>query len=144
MIRKCPGMTIETNKQTNFALFIVHVTFIVVEFLDEVQMQACIAYSSLSGFDVLPTLFIEFHGSNQGVEEQAKATGTCELQSYLFNGDFVQNTQLGYNSKFTVQILTFYQLELHLLDLPKNLKHRRLTLMINQQYTNNRTRIQLL
>ncbi|GAB0113375.1 FAD-binding oxidoreductase [Acidisoma sp. C75] len=44
-----------------------------IELLDEVQMQACIAYSKLSGFDALPSLFFEFHGSPAAVREQAEA-----------------------------------------------------------------------
>ena len=45
------------------------------EFLDEVQMEVSIKYSQLTGFDTVPTLFLEFHGSDQSVEEQAKLTG---------------------------------------------------------------------
>jgi D-lactate dehydrogenase (cytochrome) len=44
-----------------------------IELLDEVQMAACIAYSKLEGFAALPTLFLEFHGTPAGVEEQARA-----------------------------------------------------------------------
>jgi len=45
------------------------------EFLDEVQMEASIRYSQLPVLEAVPTLFLEFHGSNQSVEEQAKMTG---------------------------------------------------------------------
>lgn len=41
-----------------------------VELLDKDQMQACINYSKLQGFDAVPTLFFEFHGSEAGVAEQ--------------------------------------------------------------------------
>jgi len=43
-----------------------------VEFLDEVQMGACIAFSKLEGLAPLPTLFFEFHGGPQSVAEQAQ------------------------------------------------------------------------
>ncbi|KAL8194681.1 UNVERIFIED_CONTAM: hypothetical protein K2H54_029032 [Gekko kuhli] len=45
-----------------------------IEFLDEVMMVACNRYSGLS-YPELPTLFLEFHGSEQSVEEQVQATG---------------------------------------------------------------------
>lgn len=41
-----------------------------VELLDALQMHACIAYSRLEGYQELPTLFIEFHGSPGAVAEQ--------------------------------------------------------------------------
>src|SRR5690349_7718773 len=44
-----------------------------IELLDDVQMDACIRYSKLEGFEVKPTLFFEFHGSTSGVREQSAA-----------------------------------------------------------------------
>jgi len=52
------------------------------EFLDDVQMAACIKYSKLTDLAAAPTLFLEFHGSHQSVEEQAKLTG---FSLYLLN-----------------------------------------------------------
>ena len=34
-----------------------------IELLDDVQMDACIRYSKLEGYEAKPTLFFEFHGS---------------------------------------------------------------------------------
>ncbi|XP_061449880.1 probable D-lactate dehydrogenase, mitochondrial isoform X2 [Rhineura floridana] len=45
-----------------------------IEFLDDVQMGACNCYSGLS-YAELPTLFLEFHGTENGVDEQVQATG---------------------------------------------------------------------
>jgi D-lactate dehydrogenase (cytochrome) len=42
-----------------------------IEFLDEVQMAACVAYSKLAGLEAKPTLFFEFHGTEAAVAEQA-------------------------------------------------------------------------
>jgi D-lactate dehydrogenase (cytochrome) len=42
-----------------------------IELLDDVQMDACIRYSKLTGFEAKPTLFFEFHGSEPGVREQS-------------------------------------------------------------------------
>lgn len=43
-----------------------------IELLDDVQMAACTAYSGLTGLEPLPTLFLEFHGTEAGVAEQAR------------------------------------------------------------------------
>ena len=42
-----------------------------IELLDDVQMDACIRYSKLTGYAAKPTLFFEFHGSPAGVAEQS-------------------------------------------------------------------------
>jgi D-lactate dehydrogenase (cytochrome) len=44
-----------------------------IELLDEDQMEACIRYSKLDGFTALTTLFLEFHGTDAAVKEQAEA-----------------------------------------------------------------------
>jgi D-lactate dehydrogenase (cytochrome) len=43
-----------------------------IELLDALQMQACIAYSKLEGYEPKPTLLFEFHGTEAGVREQAE------------------------------------------------------------------------
>ncbi len=45
-----------------------------IELLDEVQMGASIAYSKLDGLEALPTLFLEFHGTEASAAEQATLT----------------------------------------------------------------------
>ncbi len=42
------------------------------ELVDEVQMAACISYSKLKGYQPTPCLFLEFHGTEAGVKEQAE------------------------------------------------------------------------
>ncbi|CAF0898986.1 unnamed protein product [Adineta steineri] len=49
-----------------------------IEFLDEKMVDACNRFSKLS-LDVLPTLFLEFHGSNNNIETQGQlAEETCK------------------------------------------------------------------
>ncbi|MCK8785766.1 FAD-binding protein [Roseomonas sp. NAR14] len=52
-----------------------------IELLDEVQVAACIRYSKLEGLAELPTLFFEFHGSENGVAEQARAVEAIALEA---------------------------------------------------------------
>ena len=47
-----------------------------IELLDELQMDACIRWSKLEGFEVRPTLFLEFHGSPAAVAEQIETVDT--------------------------------------------------------------------
>ncbi|XP_035251745.1 probable D-lactate dehydrogenase, mitochondrial isoform X1 [Anguilla anguilla] len=44
-----------------------------IEFLDDVMIDACNRYSALS-YPVSPTLFLEFHGTERGLEEQVSIT----------------------------------------------------------------------
>ncbi|MBG03668.1 MAG: FAD-binding oxidoreductase [Rhodospirillaceae bacterium] len=46
-----------------------------IELLDEVQMDACIKYSNLEGYEEKPTLFFEFHGTEASAQEQAEMVG---------------------------------------------------------------------
>ena len=46
-----------------------------IELLDEKQMEACIKYSDLKGYENKPTLFFEFHGTHAAAQEQAEIVG---------------------------------------------------------------------
>ena len=56
-----------------------------IELLDEVQIRACNQYSKLNLAEQ-PTLFVEFHGTDQGVAEQAERFG--EIAADLGGGPF--------------------------------------------------------
>ncbi|TDJ20919.1 MAG: FAD-binding protein [Gammaproteobacteria bacterium] len=56
-----------------------------IELLDEVQMDAINRYSGLN-YPVQPTLFFEFHGSDNGVREQVELVG--EIAAEFGGGDF--------------------------------------------------------
>ena len=51
-----------------------------VELLDEMQVRVCNAYSKL-GFPEQPMLFLEFHGSEAGVAEQATPSARSPVSS---------------------------------------------------------------
>lgn len=53
-----------------------------VEFLDDVQIDACNRFSGLN-YPVTPTLFLEFQGSENGVKEQASIAG--QMRQYFQN-----------------------------------------------------------
>jgi len=56
-----------------------------IELLDDVQMDACNRYSGLD-YPVQPTLFLEFHGTEAGVREQAEMV--AEIAAENGGGDF--------------------------------------------------------
>lgn len=51
------------------------------EFVDDVQLLACMEYSKLEGFEAKPTLFFEFHGTESGVAEQAEIVEALALEN---------------------------------------------------------------
>lgn len=56
-----------------------------IELLDKLQVQACNGYSDL-GLAEQPTLFLEFHGTTAGAEEQAQLVG--DIAADYGGGDF--------------------------------------------------------
>ena len=58
-----------------------------IEFLDDVMIRGFNNYSTLDYYKELPTLFLEFNGSNQQVEDQAKYVG--EIASMNGGSDFM-------------------------------------------------------
>ena len=61
--------------------------YCLVEFLDDVQIDACNKFSGLN-YPVTPTLFLEFQGSENGVKEQASIAGQMRA-----NDDFRLSSQ---------------------------------------------------
>jgi D-lactate dehydrogenase (cytochrome) len=68
----CPFATIEDAVNTVIVAIQSGVPVARIELLDELTMDACIRYSGLEGCRVAPTLFLEFHGSEAHVAEQAE------------------------------------------------------------------------
>ncbi|MFC0408051.1 FAD-binding oxidoreductase [Roseomonas elaeocarpi] len=68
----CQFATLEGAVESVIAVMQMGVPVARIELLDEVQMGACISYSKLEGLEALPTLFLEFHGTEAGVQEQAE------------------------------------------------------------------------
>jgi D-lactate dehydrogenase (cytochrome) len=70
----CVFETVENAVEAVATLIQTGVPIARVEFLDALQMKACIAYSKLEGFSAEPTLFLEFHGSPATVADQVEQT----------------------------------------------------------------------
>ena len=86
----CPFDTLEGAVNTVILTIQSGIPVARIELLDEVQMDALNRYSDLN-YPVKPTLFFEFHGSTDGVEEQASAVG--EFAAELGAGDFQWTSQ---------------------------------------------------
>lgn len=63
-----------------------------VELLDQLTMKSINMYSN-TGFDELPTLFLEFHGSENGVKEQAELTQEIAQENGGSNFNWSSNTE---------------------------------------------------
>ena len=68
----CQFSTLAGAVESTIAILQAGIPIARIELLDEVQMAASIAYSNLVGYQRLPTLLLEFHGSTAGVAEQAE------------------------------------------------------------------------
>jgi D-lactate dehydrogenase (cytochrome) len=70
----CPFPSVEAACNATIATIQSGIPVARIELLDELQVRACNAYSKLT-LDETPTLFLEFHGSNASVAEQAESFG---------------------------------------------------------------------
>lgn len=70
----CQFDTMQGAVETVIAVMQLGIPVARIELIDEVQMGACIAYSKLQGLAEVPTLFLEFHGTEAAVAEQASMT----------------------------------------------------------------------
>ncbi len=68
----CQFPTLRDAVETVIAIMQSGIPVARMELLDEVQMEASIAYSKLEGLARLPALFFEFHGTPASVKEQAE------------------------------------------------------------------------
>ncbi|HUN51153.1 MAG TPA: FAD-linked oxidase C-terminal domain-containing protein [Candidatus Sulfotelmatobacter sp.] len=86
----CSFQTIEGAVDTVIATIQSGIPIARIELLDEVQMDAINKYSKL-GYPVLPTLLLEFHGTEAGVKEQAEMVQALAADNG--GGDFKWATQ---------------------------------------------------
>jgi D-lactate dehydrogenase (cytochrome) len=70
----CPFPSVEAACNATIATIQSGIPVARIELLDELQVRACNAYSKLA-LEETPTLFLEFHGSNASVAEQAESFG---------------------------------------------------------------------
>ncbi|MDX6750323.1 FAD-linked oxidase C-terminal domain-containing protein [Geminicoccaceae bacterium 1502E] len=76
----CPFPDVDSAVQAVIATIQSGIPVARIELLDELQMQACIAFSKLEGMEAVPTLFYEFHGTESGVAEQAEQAGAIAAE----------------------------------------------------------------
>lgn len=86
----CPFPTIEDACNAVIQTIQYGIPVARIEFLDTLQVKACNAYSGLH-LSEQPTLFLEFHGSDAGVAEQAEMFG--EIANDCNGGEFVWTAQ---------------------------------------------------
>lgn len=76
----CAFPTVEAAVRTVIQTIQAGIPVARIELLDPVQMEACIRFAKLKGFEPAPTLFLEFHGSAAAVAEQAEAVGAIAAE----------------------------------------------------------------
>jgi D-lactate dehydrogenase (cytochrome) len=86
----CPFPSVEAACKATIATIQSGIPVARIELLDTLQVKASNAYSKLS-LKETPTLFVEFHGSEAGVAEQAERFG--EIASELGGGPFDWTTK---------------------------------------------------
>ncbi|HEX5779671.1 MAG TPA: FAD-linked oxidase C-terminal domain-containing protein [Xanthobacteraceae bacterium] len=86
----CPFPSVDAACQATIATIQSGIPVARIELMDELQVTACNAYSKLS-LAPTPTLFLEFHGSEAGVAEQAERFG--EIASEFGGGPSVWTTK---------------------------------------------------
>ena len=69
----CQFATLAGAVETVMAVMAHAIPMARIEILDDAMMRDCIAYAKLESMTAAPTLFLEFHGSETGVAEQAAA-----------------------------------------------------------------------
>ncbi|XP_065832192.1 probable D-lactate dehydrogenase, mitochondrial [Oscarella lobularis] len=93
----CPFPSIKAAVDTTIQVIQSGIQVARIEFLDEHQMDACNKYSDLN-YDVAPTLFVEFHGSEQGIESQAEFLGEIARDNgrtnFLWEKEFEKRQKL--------------------------------------------------
>lgn len=87
----CQYPDLESAVNTVIAVIQTGIPVARIELLDEVQMEACIAYSKLEGLEPQVTLFYEFHGTSSSVEEQSALVR--QISDDFGGGDFRWTTQ---------------------------------------------------
>src|SRR5690606_20861487 len=86
----CPFPSVDAACQATIAVIQMGIPVARIELMDELQVKACNAYSKL-GLVETPTLFLEFHGSEAGVAEQAERFG--EIAGEFGGGPSVWTTK---------------------------------------------------
>ena len=71
----CPFATLKGAVDTVIETIQMGIPVARMELLDDVTMRCVIEWSKLEGYEAVNTLFFEFHGTPEGVEEQAKLVG---------------------------------------------------------------------